>query len=595
METIPGEWSNDPKEHSGAHRKDKLPKNPFSNIAISLSGGGFRATAFHLGSLTYLSTLDFQGANLLERTRILSTASAGTFTGVKYATTLKKGGTIKDCYQSLYAFMNDRDLVSEALQYLSDDANWTSGRSRTLINAFAAIYHKHFESELFGLLWEEEKPIHLKEISFNATEFNFALPFRFQKTERLRYARPDHEFIGNKKIHIPVELAKELRLSDIIAASCCFPFGFEPINFPDDFIHDKAVHLKDPSLLPKHVFDGDIINYPIGLMDGAIDDNQGVDAVVIAEERMKHYEDELTEFRSDDEKAVDLYIISDVSPRNMASYASATSDGLSRAGKWHFQSLKHFGIFSAALGASTITAATLFESKTMIILLAILGTLFCLTAVFLLIFSVGLTWLTRKAGVPDFVVKRLLHFDKLKFGTLYNMFINRKNSAMKLVSEVFLKQMRWFSYERVYSDPAWKPRLIMNAAFELTKSEVQRRKRKYSFLHQEMYEPSEDIILAANIASSVSTKLWFTPEELDGPKNKLNSLIACGQFTTCFNLLKYYEKFLKHPRYKEDYEQYSEETKKALDILYTALMEDWKKFKKNPYWMVNEWNKQAHQ
>src|SRR5687767_8293884 len=124
--------------------KKKLPKEPFHNIALSLSGGGFRATAFHLGVLSYLSSKNYKAISLLERTRILSTVSAGTFAGVKYAAVLKKGGNIQDCYKSLYTFMGDLDLVSEALRFLSDDNNWKEGRQRTLINAFASIFHREF-------------------------------------------------------------------------------------------------------------------------------------------------------------------------------------------------------------------------------------------------------------------------------------------------------------------------------------------------------------------------------------------------------------------------------------------------------------------
>ena len=155
-------------------RENKLPKTPFNNIAISLSGGGFRATAFHLGVLSYLSSKNFMNVSLLDRTRILSTVSAGTFVGVKYASTLKKGGTIKDCYKSLYTFMTECDLVSEALKYLSEDDNWNNTRERTLINAFASVYHKKFESENFGILWNKTPSIHLKEIIFNA-KFNPAI------------------------------------------------------------------------------------------------------------------------------------------------------------------------------------------------------------------------------------------------------------------------------------------------------------------------------------------------------------------------------------------------------------------------------------
>jgi len=571
-------------------RKDELPKTPFRNIAISLSGGGFRGTAFHLGVLSYLSTQKWQQVSLLERTRILSTTSAGTFTGVKYAVTIKKGGTIKDCYKSLYAFMSDCDLVSESLQYLSNDENWKTGRQRTLINSCASIYHREFESESFGLLWEESPSIHLKEMSFNATEFNFALPFRFQKTEKLNPQNLSHEFIGNKKIHIPIDVAKEIRFSDIIAASCCFPFAFEPINFPDDFIHEESVKLRDKSLLPHNVYDGDKIDYPVGLMDGAIDDNQGVDAVVQAEERMKQYPDDLKEFRSDDHKAVDLYIISDVSHANMESYIRSTTDKIPIVGKWNFENLKYFGVICALMGIASILYAFFASTKVLIIGLSIFGTLLVLTSLFLILISLGLTGLTRKLGVPDFVIKRLLHFDKLKFVTLYNLFVNRKTSVMKLVSDVFIKQMRWFSYERVYGDAAWKPRLIMNAPFELTENEVEKRKKKYVYLSNELAEPGVEILLAASMACNVGTTLWFTPEELNGNKNKLDTLIACGQFTICFNLLKYFEKFVKNEEYTKQYNEYDEETKKSLDQLHSSLLQDWKKFKKNPYWLVNEWN-----
>jgi predicted acylesterase/phospholipase RssA len=577
---------------------DKLPKTPLANIALSLSGGGFRATAFHLGVLTYLSTKQLNEVSLLERTRILSTVSAGTFAGVKYATTLKKGGTISDCYKSLYAFMNDFDLVSEALRYLADDKNWKPARredgsvvaggekkQRTLINAFAHIFYKEFESETFGLLWKETPPIHLKEISFNATEFNYALPFYFKKTEIQETG------IGNKKIRIPLEVAKELRFADIIAASACFPFWFEPINFPDDFMYEGAEKLLDPLLLPSHVYDGDKIKYPVGLMDGSINDNQGVNSVIEAEERMRRYTEKEKEFRSDDTKAVDLYLISDASPPRMESYMRDTGDKLHIAGKWDFESLKYFGISCVLIGVFAMVSAFLVASKTLTIALTIFGTLDILVAFVLLVFSVGLTNLTRKIGFPEFIITRLLHFNNLNLGTVYNSLINRRNSVKKLISDVFIKHMRWFSYERVYGDPQWKTRLIMNAAFELTEEEVEKRRKKYSFLSPELSDPGPEIILAASEASGVGTTLWFTQKELSGPKNKLNTLIACGQFTVCFNLLEYFEKFIHNKEYAEDYKAYDEATKKAMEQLYIELLEDWAKFRKDPYWMVNEWNK----
>lgn len=573
-------------------RKDRLPKSPFGNIAISLSGGGFRATSFHLGLISYLSTKKWLDVSILERTRILSTISAGSFTGVKYITTIKKGGTIYDCYKSLYTFMNGYDLVSESLQFLSDDINWKSGLQRSLINSFAFSYHKDFESEKFGLLWDESRPIHVKEICFSATEFNFALPFRFQKTEKtkLKVGGVRDEHIGNEKIHIPLEVAKEIRLADILAASSCFPFGFEPINFPDDFNYGDADKLKNDALLPKYTFDGDKIKYPISLMDGSIDDNQGIDAVLMAEERMRYYTENLKHLCSDDDKMVDTYIISDVSPPAVEQELAVFNDKIKFFGKINFDSLRNIGITCAIIGVACILSAFFITTRINIIALSIFGTLNGLTALLLLIFSRGLTGLTRKMGVPEFVVKRLLHFDRLKFTTLYNMVLRRRESGMKLVTNVFLKQMKWFSFERIFSDGSWRTRVVVNAAKKLTAPEVQKRRDKHFYLSHDLLEPGDEIMRVAAKANTMNTTLWFTTDELAGDKNMLDSLIACGQFTTCFNLLEYIEKTLKRSRYKSDYDAYDQPTKDAIDKLQQELLADWRRFKEDPYWMVYEWN-----
>lgn len=573
----------------GTEKRAHLPKLPFHNIAISLSGGGFRATSIHLGVLSYLSTKKINGTSLLERVRILSTVSAGTFAGVKYVTTIKKGGTIEDCYKSVYSFITDDQLVEHALEYLADDANWQEGRQRSLITAFSSMYFREFEKEKFGLLWDDTSPIHLKEMSFNATEFNFALPFHFQKTEK-SYAKSFHEYIGNRKIHIPVEMAKEIRFSDIIAASSCFPFGFEPINFPDDFVYEGAQKLKDKFLLPHNVFDGDKIEYPIGLMDGGVDDNQGVDAILSAEWRMKHYPEELKDFRSEDKKAVDLYILSDGTNPTMESYIRSNTETMQWIGNWNFKSLRRFGIMSAMIGLIAVLYACASDLKAIIILCSVFGTIGILVALFLLIASMGFVGLTKRVGVPDFFAKRLHHVDKLKFGIINNLLLNRRKSAMKMVTKVFIKHMRWFSFERVYGDPVWRPRLIMNAVFELTESEVVKRGNKYPYFTNELKEAGPQIMDVAARSLKMGTTLWFSPEQLEGEKNLPNTVIACGQFTICFNLLEYFEKYIFNKNYKTDYDKYSAELKEELALLHVSLLEDWRKFKENPYWMVDEWN-----
>lgn len=575
----------------------KLPLYPFTNIAISLSGGGYRAAAFHLGSLTFLSQKNWQGTSLLKRVRVLSTVSGGTFTGVKYAATIKKNGTIEQCYKDLYEFMATNDLVGKALAYLSDDANWATGRQRSLINAFASIYHQDFETECFELFWKEQPDIHLKEISFNATEFNFAIPFRFQKTEESKDGEGNYVsgFIGNNKIRIPIELAKEIRLSDITAASSCFPLGFEPINFPNDFVHNLESKLLDSKLLPSITYDGDMINYPVGLMDGGIDDNQGMNSVYWAEKRISNYREGMREkYGSLDSKSIDLYIISDVASPYMDSYIRTETTEVPAIGKWSFGILRRISLIIAVLSVVAFVSTCLIDSKLAVILLSVFGAVTAILAVIFLLSSNALTILARNVGVPAFFTDKLKHFKSLHFNTLFNMIINRGNSAKIMVSDVFMKQIRRFSYSHMYDDDLWKSRLVMNAVYELTPAEVKKRSIKHSYLSSALNNPDQKIMDVSKKAADMGTTLWFSDGELRGDNNMLDTLIACGQFTICFNMLEYIERWLKNPQFQECYKGYTKEVKDEIDLLYKALMIDWTAFQNDPYWMVKEWNERIN-
>ena len=571
-----------------------LPKLPFSNIAISLSGGGYRATAFHLGTLSYLSKVNWDSKSLLDRVRIISTVSGGTFTGVNYATTIKKGGNIGDCYNSLYKFMTDTDLINDALAYLADDKKWESSKQRTLINAFAQIYHKKLEPEYFRLLWKKEPKIHLKELCFNATEFNFAIPFRFQKTEKSkdRNGNYDYGFIGNNFIRVPLKCAKEVRMADIIAASSCFPLGFEPINFPNDFIDENSIHLKNTNSFPTENYKGAPISYPIGLMDGGVDDNQGIDSVWWAEKRMRNYLEENNELASKDAKAIDLYVVSDVSSPYMESFIRSRSSSTSIIGNWSFKKLKRLGWLSFIISLFAFTLALLIDNNFITIGLSIIGTLGLLFSIVSWKLSRGFVGLTKKLGVPDYFTKRLEHFDTLKFNTYFNLIVNRGKSAMTMVSDVFMKQIRRSNYNKIYNDKEWKLRLIMNAVYELSPNEVIKREKAYKDrLSDKLLKPSKNLQNVAEKAKNMETTLWFTPHQLLGENNMLNTLIACGQFTICFNLLEYIEKVLKSNKNVEIYNKYDEELKNEIDQLYLDLSNDWQQFNNNPYWMVDNWNK----
>ena len=80
----------------------------------------------------------------------------------------------------------------------------------------------------------------------------------------------------------------------------------------------------------------------------------------------------------------------------------------------------------------------------------------------------------------------------------------------------------------------------------------------------------------------MGTTLWFTPDELRGKENKLDALLACGNYTMCYNLWYYIDRL----RSDEDYKDfYTDDVKAKIEALHGQLLEDWKQFKEDPFWM----------
>lgn len=561
--------------------ESNLPRKPFNTLALSLSGGGYRAASFHLGLLTYLSEISWEDTTLLNRVRVISTVSGGTFTGVCYATALASGESLDQCYHKIYNFMRDVDLAEEGLKNLSDPDSWNSEKKRSLINAFSLVYFKQLENNTFAHLFDHDT--HLKEIIFNATEFSYGLPFRFQRVQKTNQA-----FFGNYQVNMPYEALREVRLADVIAASSCFPMGFEPINFPNDFRHSQSPVLNNLTESQQSDMWGKKCKFPVGLMDGGIVDNQGIDSVLNAEKRMRNYTGELKNSVSDDAKSIDLYVISDVSSPFMDSYVRTEEKKLNFFRKLSFNKFKLIGSLSLLLSIAAALLAFYSGHKWLVFGSGILSGLFLLGGVvsFLLSFMFGI--LLKKFDVPEFFRKKVKHFTGLRFGIYETLISNRLSSVVSMVSEVFMKQIRRQEYGRAYDDPAWKTRLITNTIYELTPEHTTyRNHHRKDPLSPELRKTSPALMAAAAKAKSMGTTLWFTPDELKGDKeNMLDTLIACGQFTTCFNLIEYIEKILRHPDQAEAYQAYPDELREKLDTLYKKLMSDWETFNKDPYFMV---------
>ncbi|MDB5281045.1 MAG: hypothetical protein JWO06_120, partial [Bacteroidota bacterium] len=221
--------------------------HPFNEIAITLSGGGFRAAAFSLGCLSYLHHRQYEGVSLLNRIKFVTATSTGAMTGITFAAHNRMGIPFTKTYDHIRNTVLDGDKIfKEAAEIIKDDKEWegTSTKNRNSINAFAKAYQKIIFGDLnFDVFWNSNKGV--EEVCFNSSEMENGRAFRFQTDGR----EDTHEILGDLYLRIKnnnIPSIKKLKLGDILAASSCFPVGFEPMIFPDDFAEDEA-HKKDLS------------------------------------------------------------------------------------------------------------------------------------------------------------------------------------------------------------------------------------------------------------------------------------------------------------------------------------------------------------
>jgi hypothetical protein len=55
----------------------QIPQKPLERIALTCSGGGYRAASYHLGAMAYLHRLHFDNKPLLDNVKLISTVSGG--------------------------------------------------------------------------------------------------------------------------------------------------------------------------------------------------------------------------------------------------------------------------------------------------------------------------------------------------------------------------------------------------------------------------------------------------------------------------------------------------------------------------------------
>lgn len=510
-------WQNHPKECIDVIGENMPEENKtFEGIALALSGGGYRAAAFHLGTLQMLEKL-----GLRTRIRALSTVSGGTIFGAAYVKSLIDKQPFEDFATDFRLFMRNTNVIKAALDNLPNTRHVNGLKVMpSLIRSAASIYARDiFGQSTFGDVLDSK--IEIDEISFNTTEFKGGRSFRFQSGGSSRI------YSGNQDLRIGLKSKtnRAARLADIVAASSCFPSGFEPIRFPSDFVWDG-----DPDLNEVRAELGEKFANEIPLMDGGVYDNQGLDSINNIFSRIKSTDD--------------LLIISDTDPN----FTGFLKTPVAKDSGWLTISTLYTIIVMVFVLSFVSASAFIFNlidrwydptfSWFDIIYLNAVPLVFCL-AVFAGIFwarntiKEALQGVEKTMGIPVWETVK-----KLNVKEVIELAGSRLMSLIAMANSVFMKRIRDLSYEKILSDRDLNPIAIVNQIYGLEDDPSQNaydEREWVEFVEYKDLKPNAKLREVAQKAREYGTNLWF----LEDDKENLDNLIKCGEASTCYELLVY--------------------------------------------------------
>ena len=540
-------------------------------IGLAFSGGGYRAAMFDLGTLSFLNSVKIdEKRTLLDCVVALSSVSGGTIPAMKYMLARARNEDIDAMIKELFEFLCNEDLVTHALDGLSKEK---ANPEVSAIKLMAEIYDKHlFGGATLGEIMDKIKSstFPVKDYTALATDFESSLPFRFRIYDDSIGATC---VFGNNGHRINISDARNITLGEALACSSCFPSGFEPMMFPDDFKFYSQLNNKNKYKKQVEKTEGEQEWHGFGIMDGGVADNQGIESILLAEERLHSHFSK----KGSSNKAFDLVIISDVSSPDMKSKYEPHKEMLPKwLGKLTIGRLRNYGLISEAvmlvLFILSLVAGSGFWTGVTSVILAIVT-----------LANVAGIWSKQKmfqAIGKTFVGDRARFISHLKFSTLESLLMNRATSVITMSSEVFLKRLRQLAYGSIYNDKAWTNRVFSTTVYELKPKKIESRVNNSLPRH---LVPTEAMQQNSEKAASMDTTLWFTAEEKAAGMPQ--AIMAAGQYTACFNLLDHIDQIRK------DKTNVSSALNNLLTSLEPQLLEAWEKFKSEdpqygPQWMV---------
>lgn len=550
-------------------RKEDCTDTKKIEIALTLSGGGYRAAIFHIGVLSYLYHLKLDdGSRLLDHITVMSTVSGGTITGMLYLLSSLKEGSVPQHLANLYQKITENNLATLLLENVAKRKN---DSKLSVIKELGNVYDDVFFNGLrLETLDEVVQKHHIHHYAAYATDISNALPFRFQiASDAFRGVDS-----GNEAKCISKKEALNLRLADILAASSCFPIAFEPINYPRDFYD----YLEDDEAAQS--------NIQTMLMDGGIIDNQGVDYLIEANRQMVDGGDENL-------KGIDLAIISDAASssdellEDKVSPTSSLGSIFEKAKKifywlfypinWLMSGLKFINVLQLQYTCLALSLILIGYSVYMLDDIVTM-TVAAIVGIWLGAYSFLILALKKlcpkglKKSTQYSIPKNLIW--KISFHQYYRIISKRYDSFSKVVSTVMMGHIRRKNIEMLSTNGRWTNRFVIPCISTLATNSSW----KEDDISKILMTEANALMAISDVASNFHSTLWFSDEDIDSDIPK--KILACGQFTVCFSLYKW---IIEHKGPQANMPKVLNQVKR--ETVRTILANDWNAFKKDPYMM----------
>ncbi len=545
----PTNGSRGPSMPNPTREKDQALKPHVDGLALCLSGGGYRAVGFHLGTVEYLDRID-----LLRHVKHLSTVSGGTFVGAKYVVSLMEGISFDDYFRDYYEFCDRTNLIELAFDKLNGRRPHTPSRRQTFIVSMAQVFADTFmngpdgKPYLFRDVLEADLPF--DELHFNATELHHGAAFTFRRSH-------DHDArIGNRWVQLDRDDIAHARLADIVASSSCFPGPYETLAFPHDWVWPEGQI--PPGLERQFSKNGEA--HPLPLADGCVYDNQGIETLLLHEDSGQ---DEL-----------DMCVISDTDPRFNELYNPPEENrkgGPIRVG--HVIRLAQ--VLMAICAVCTVAVGVRLFMKVSTGTLDT-GDLFVYVVPFFFAAIIGVsTWWvysgtkqTLLASLPPMAGTVWKGLWRVRVRQLLDMIELRMTVLMMSGGKFNPQRIRRLVYALTYRSPKYEGKLVSNRIWELSSGQS-----LSADLPESVPKPSIEMRRVCDVAATLATNLWY-----DYPY-ELPCLVAAGQATTCSNVMVWLVR-----KYGDDPSRYPA----AIRSLWDQLLDDWKKLVADPYALLAE-------